>query len=178
MENYSILFFMHKQGNLSSKYKVVPRVLIFIFKGNDVLLIHKKTSSAAFGGKYNGVGGHIERGEDVCQAALRELNEETGLRSVELMLCGTMMIDVGPEVGISLYIFGGLYKFGRITSSIEGDIEWIPKTNISRIMAVEDLKILVAQTEKAMKTGKIYFGTSCIDAKGELRIAINNQDFS
>lgn len=166
------------QGNLVKKYKVVPRVLIFIFKDSDVLLIHKNPLSAAFAGKYNGVGGHIERGEDAYQAAQRELNEETGLQSLELTLCGIMMIDVGPDMGISLYIFGSIFKSGRITSSIEGDIEWIPKKDISRIPAVEDLKILIAQTEKAMEKGKIFFGTSSTDANGKLRIVIDNQDFS
>jgi 8-oxo-dGTP pyrophosphatase MutT (NUDIX family) len=46
---------------------------------------------------YNGIGGHIEAGEDILEAAQRELNEETGISQVELSICGQIMIDVSPE---------------------------------------------------------------------------------
>jgi 8-oxo-dGTP diphosphatase len=55
--------------------------LVFLVRGNpvsEVLLGYKKIG---FGqGKYTGFGGKVEPGEDVAEAALRELIEETGVR--------------------------------------------------------------------------------------------------
>jgi 8-oxo-dGTP diphosphatase len=55
--------------------------LVILLKGkpiSEILLGYKKIG---FGqGKYTGFGGKIERGEDVAEAALRELAEETGVR--------------------------------------------------------------------------------------------------
>jgi len=54
--------------------------LVFLLKGNpvsEVLLGYKKIG---FGlGKYTGFGGKVEPGEEVAEAALRELTEETGV---------------------------------------------------------------------------------------------------
>ncbi len=52
-------------------------VLLFVFRGEEVLLIHKKRGLGA--GKINGPGGRIELGETPAQAAIRETREEVGL---------------------------------------------------------------------------------------------------
>lgn len=55
--------------------------LVILLKGNpvaEVLLGYKKIG---FGqGKFTGIGGKIERGEELTEAAIRELVEETGVR--------------------------------------------------------------------------------------------------
>ncbi len=53
-------------------------VLCFIVQDRKVLLIHKKTGLGA--GKINAPGGRIERGESSAEAAVRECEEEVGLR--------------------------------------------------------------------------------------------------
>ncbi len=56
-----------------------------------VLLVHRvaKPTDAQYG-KYNGIGGKIEAGEDVVSGARREIREETGLTDVALRLRGTI----------------------------------------------------------------------------------------
>lgn len=169
---------MHNLDNLENRYKVVPRVLVFVFKKNEVLLIHRNASADSFAGKYNGVGGHVEHEEDVYQAAQRELNEETGLQNIPLALCGCIISDAEPGVGIGLFIFAGKYKSGKIVSSAEGIVEWVKLGDVTCKPVVSDLPILLEQTKKSMKTGKTFFGKSWSDDKGELRIAINNQDLA
>lgn len=53
-------------------------VLLFLFREREVLLIHKKRGLGM--GKVNAPGGRLEPGETYEQAALREMEEETGLR--------------------------------------------------------------------------------------------------
>ena len=51
--------------------------LLFLVKDDQILLAMKKRG---FGrGRYNGVGGKVERGESVLSAALRETKEEIGV---------------------------------------------------------------------------------------------------
>jgi len=52
--------------------------LLFIVRGDEVLLIRKKRGLGA--GKINGPGGRLEPGEDARTAARRELLEEVGVR--------------------------------------------------------------------------------------------------
>ena len=65
----------------------------------EVLLGFKKAGFAA--GKYNGIGGKVEAGECVTGAAVRELEEETGVRAAEtdLQAVGhlTFLFPAKPE---------------------------------------------------------------------------------
>ncbi len=56
-----------------------------------VLLVHRiARDSDEQLGKYNGLGGKVERDEDVVAAIRRELREEAGIEATELQLRGTV----------------------------------------------------------------------------------------
>lgn len=56
-----------------------------------VLLAHRtRRPEDAHGGKYNGLGGKLERDEDVVACVRREVREESGLECVSLTLRGTV----------------------------------------------------------------------------------------
>jgi 8-oxo-dGTP diphosphatase len=55
--------------------------LLFVVRDGRILLIHKLRGHGA--GKINGPGGMVERGESPLQCALREIEEEVGVRAID-----------------------------------------------------------------------------------------------
>src|SRR5512135_302413 len=87
------------------RYSVIPRTLVFITRGERVLLLRGAPTKRIWANRYNGIGGHVERDEDIYSAAKREVIEETGLTVNRLRLCGLINIDGNQISGILLFVF-------------------------------------------------------------------------
>ena len=132
-----------EQGIFKDRYVIIPRALVFATRGDSVLLIKGAPDKRIWPNLYNGVGGHIEQGESVLEAAHREFREETGLELVEPWLAGVVMIDTGTNPGIGMYIFRGGASQGKPVQSDEGKLEWIDASNLDSIELVEDLPVIL-----------------------------------
>lgn len=130
------------------RYTLVPRTLVFVQREDSVLLIKGSPEKRLFSGKYNGIGGHVEKGEDILSAARREFEEETGLYINGLQLCGILSIDATRESGICVFIFKGemhdeVGSPASLRPSEEGNLEWVDLADIYEKPLVEDLYILL-----------------------------------
>ena len=88
------------------RYQVIPRTLCFITHGEEVLLLLGGARKRLWAGRYNGLGGHVEAGEDIYTSARREVREEAGLEAHDLRLRGVVHADAGdPAAGILFFVF-------------------------------------------------------------------------
>jgi 8-oxo-dGTP diphosphatase len=97
--------------------------------GRRVLLIHRnRRRDDPHFGKYNGLGGKLERGEDVVAGMRREVGEEAGLECEELLLRGTVSWPgFGPH---GEDWFGFIFRIDRWrgtphSENPEGALEWV-----------------------------------------------------
>jgi 8-oxo-dGTP diphosphatase len=158
------------QGATYDRYTLIPRTLIFLTRGSRVLLLKGAPHKRLWANQYNGVGGHIEQGEDVLTAARRELIEETGLDSPDLRLCGTITVDTGEKVGIGIFIFRGECPTGEAVASHEGVLEWVSFSEVDHLPLVEDLYTLLPRL-LVMRAGDPPFaGHYAYDEAGKMVI--------
>jgi len=162
------------QGVSDNRFAVIPRTLIFLFHGDEVLLIKGNPKKRLWANRYNALGGHIERGEDVLTAARRELKEESGLEVQDLHFCGTVVIETGQEKGILLLVFWGEYQGGELSDSVEGTLEWISLSRIDQYELVEDLPVMVPHVLRHREQRSFFSASYRYDDQDRLIIAYSS----
>lgn len=84
-------------------------------------------------GKYNGLGGHMEPGEDAAACMIREIREEADIAVTSMVLRGTInWTNFGPN-GEDWFAFVFLingYTGNPAASSNEGPLQWVPVNKI------------------------------------------------
>lgn len=160
------------QGVTRDRYMLIPRVLIFVTRGTRVLLLKGAPGKRLWAGKYNGVGGHVEPGEDLLAAARRELLEETGL-ACDLRLCGVLLVDTGENPGVCVFVLTGECPRGEPRPSAEGTLEWFPFDDVPGLPVVEDLPLLLERLRRAQPGEPPFTARSSYDREGRLQVCFN-----
>ena len=127
-----------------NRWLVIPRTLSFVMNGDDMLLMKRAPHRRVFPNRYNGLGGHIERNEDPLAGAVREIEEESGLKVHSMRLRSIHNIDAGEETGILLFVYTAISDSRALSQAAsEGTLEWIPKSKVLDLDLVEDLPCLI-----------------------------------
>jgi 8-oxo-dGTP diphosphatase len=141
----------------TNRWLTIPRTLVFIRNGDDILLMKRAATKRIFPNQYNGLGGHIERDEDPLTGAKREVLEESGLSVQNLRLRAIYNIDAGQETGIILFVYLGESESREITvETEEGRLEWIPIAKLHDYDLVEDLPLILPRILEMEKTTPPY----------------------
>ena len=111
-------------------------VLCLVHRGED-LLLQNRVKQDWLG--YAMPGGHVEPGESIVEAVIREMQEETGLHILNPKLCGVKQfpIDGGRYL---VFLFETEEFTGELTGSEEGEMTWIPRNRLHEYKTVDDLQ--------------------------------------
>ena len=102
--------------------------LLFIFRGENVLLIRKKRGLGA--GKINAPGGRIEPGETSLDAAVRETREELGIEALSPELRGELHFQFVDGYSLHCSVFVSEDFLGEPIETPEAVPLWTPLTAI------------------------------------------------
>ncbi len=105
--------------------------------GDQVLMIHRNARpDDQHYGKYNGLGGKLESGEDAASGMAREIAEEAGIVCERMRLRGTINWPGFGKHGEDWFGFIFLIESFRgqpHAGNHEGQLEWIPRARLLQL---------------------------------------------
>lgn len=87
-------------------------------------------------------GGHVEKGESIVDAVIREMKEETGLTVYHPKLCGVKQFPIENGRYI-VFLFTTDNFEGEVVSSEEGSMHWMNKDELLKEDLVSDFTELL-----------------------------------
>ena len=87
-------------------------------------------------------GGHIEPGESIVDAVVREMKEETGLTIKSPRLCGVKQFPIEGGRYI-VFLFETDQFDGKLVDSDEGKMHWVKISELSNVNLVDDFDALI-----------------------------------
>lgn len=105
--------------------------------GSRVLMVHRNARPGDLHlGKYNGLGGKIERDEDVVSGMRRELREEAGIEAVAMQLRGTVSwpgFGKDGEDWLGFIFVITAFAGEPPPSNPEGSLEWVEVERVGEL---------------------------------------------
>jgi 8-oxo-dGTP diphosphatase len=157
------------------RYQVIPRVLCFVTHGDEVLMLRGGPHKRLWAGLYNGVGGHVEPGEDIRAAVRREVKEETGLDVGNVRLRGVVHVDVDdPTRGVLFFVFTATAPGKEVVQTSAGTLEWLHVQALPSAHLVEDLPVILPMVLAMGPAAPPFFAMYSYDAEDRLVICFSH----
>jgi 8-oxo-dGTP diphosphatase len=124
-------------------YKTILSVNALIWSKGKVLLLKRAKDKKVDPGKYSGIGGKVEPGEDFYTAILREIKEETGIEKFKTIRVFSITQHPYPPTNaewVNVYFYVEIDKARKILPNNDGEFHWINPTDVANLLMVEDLK--------------------------------------
>ena len=93
-------------------------------------------------------GGHVEPGESFVESVIREVWEETGLTIEKPKLCGTKQFQTKKGERYVVFFYKTDRFSGALKSSDEGEVFWIPRTDLHKYTLCDDFPNMVRVFEE------------------------------
>ena len=93
-------------------------------------------------------GGHVEPGESFVESVIREVWEETGLTIENPKLCGTKQFQTRRGERYVVFFYKTNRYSGSLKSSDEGEVFWIPRSDLHKYTLCDDFPDMVRVFEE------------------------------
>ncbi|WP_225742751.1 8-oxo-dGTP diphosphatase [Marinilactibacillus sp. Marseille-P9653] len=120
--------------------KVILTNMIMIEDGKGNVVVQNRVKS------WRGLafpGGKVDARESFVESAIREAKEETGLDIENLQICGVKQFQTDSDVRYIVFLYKTNTYKGTLTSSDEGEVNWISLDRLKNADTVEDFDQLL-----------------------------------
>jgi mutator protein MutT len=138
--------------------KIIPTVGVLIIQDGKVLLVRHGEAAGHITGKCGLPSGRIEKGETELSVAIRELHEETGLKTSQenlVLLPHKYQATIKRKDGkntFSLKVFLCKKYEGNLKKSIETTPEWANISDLEKLNLLPNIKKAIDDALAFLKT--------------------------
>jgi len=134
------------------------------------MLFRNKKENDLNEGKWVGVGGKFEENETPEECLVREVKEETGLTLTDWHFYGIVNFFSDKWENEAMYLYKGTAFIGELINSAEGELKWIPKTEVLDLPMWEgDIHFLkeMLENKKTINMTLRYEGDKLVEFKSD-----------
>ncbi|NDJ53989.1 MAG: NUDIX domain-containing protein [Chloroflexi bacterium] len=158
-----------------SNFLVSPRTLVFVSHQAKTLFIRRSPQKRLWPNRYNGLGGFVQPGETLLEAAQRELLEESGI-AAPVQLRGLLSIaEKQPTHPVLVALFTAQVAQPDVIASDEGSLHWLDWRTLPEDQLVPDLPRLLTYLENQgpAEAKVVFFARYWYDQSNQLQITFN-----
>ena len=147
--------------------------LVFAERDGRVLLRRNPVAASRFPGLWNGLGGHVDAGEDIAASARREVREEASI-AVEALRLRLVLHEAALEgEAYVIFVFAAKARRGEPVAEPGSEVRFASREELADLDVVPDLFPIL---EVVRGTGPVGFGFQQFDgADGSVRLAIDGR---